>query len=761
MTRLLGKNKIFRLTLFGILTGAITMISLLATPSSASAASCQNLYPPGGPACGHGFFFNGTDNFGTDVWVGGVNPATNSAPALINEVRSKMNCNGAGVMVNATDSYATGSAFIILTMLGYPGGTNKNVACQQANRWAGLVNSYAAAGLINFNLNASFIGNTYFQNSAGTRDDAWEDPSSKTWGGTATMISFFKPDKSGVLYSIKRSCANPVGILQALQPLNPPSGNLNPPTPPPPAPGVNPGNDLVNSHCGAATGHATYSNATGVIVPLIITYTINGATTTVAAGTDPANGGFFYNATPASVRTSLSPISVHAYAKDLDPTKPNLELAGSPMTLGPCIVPAPTCGGFTTSPTIIEKNTPYVVTATVDYGNSAALDQVIIQEPGAYFYMDIHPPTGPASLNNSPLAPPYPANPKLTRAGAVLTLTLNQPATGGTGTYIINWGINRGGSVSDPGMINCGGAGPAPPRASFDVVDIPIFRVARGDASAGAGMAIGGTDCAAGPTPQNTKASIVGWNKGGSGAFGGAGTQYAALAFNHLQDFATAQGSAAPPAARPDGLAFANTADAGISVGTGIFGGQFDGTACIPDYYKNAKGVLNGNQTIGGQLVLNNLPAVPSHKTIYVNGDVYITGNIIFTGSITGYASASEIPSFNIVATGNIFIDKSVTQLDGLYVAQKNIYTCATGFAALPLDSALYNTCKQSLTVNGALIAKQIRLMRTVGSLSSGGTAEVFNFTPEIWLGLANDSSLSSGSSSTKYDAITSLPPVL
>jgi hypothetical protein len=155
-------------------------------------------------------------------------------------------------------------------------------------------------------------------------------------------------------------------------------------------------------------------------------------------------------------------------------------------------------------------------------------------------------------------------------------------------------------------------------------------------------------------------------------------------------------------------------------------------------------------------------------------------------------------------ATGNIYIDKSVTQLDGIYLAKNKIYTCAqapipTTFVPVPINS-LYDNCNNQLVVHGSFVANKVNFMRTYGSLrdekaisssctariggrfrvvlvcpppspscSNAGTAaptmrqtcaaEVFEYTPDMYLSDPKTQKVNNGA--IIYDAITSLPPVL
>jgi len=158
---------------------------------------------------------------------------------------------------------------------------------------------------------------------------------------------------------------------------------------------------------------------------------------------------------------------------------------------------------------------------------------------------------------------------------------------------------------------------------------------------------------------------------------------------------------------------------------------------------------------------------------VFVDGDVYITGNITYTGSW----SYNNIPLFQIVARGNIYIDRSVTQLDGVYIAQPwadlshgYVYTCTTGAAAPTLAAgAFYNSCTTPLKVNGSLVTRSLQLLRTSNSLhdassaqnrSNTKAAEIFNYGPGFWI-TQPDLTTTNGGEVDNYDAITSLPPVL
>jgi hypothetical protein len=316
-------------------------------------------------------------------------------------------------------------------------------------------------------------------------------------------------------------------------------------------------------------------------------------------------------------------------------------------------------------------------------------------------------------------------------------------------------------------------ATPQGPAASTEVcvyvTNKPYLRAYGGDVSAGNGFATGtGDTCTA-----NSDGAIVSWNKEAAGSYAGAGTQFAAYALDQIYDFATALGNTGGAGAG-SGLAFANNAPSG-----GVFGGNLGSTACITDFYSaapttapltitdlGAAALTTGAYSKTGPVTLGGTLTAAKRLSIYVNGDVIINSNITYPASWT----VDDQPLVQIVAKGNIYIDNDVTQLDGVYIAQRNgsgggvIYTCANGAAAIATN-ALAGSCSNKLTVNGSFVAYQVQFLRAAGSLAQGSAAEtsasskaaeVFNYNPAAWMvyppGQTN---------TTEYDSITSLPPIL
>ncbi len=303
-------------------------------------------------------------------------------------------------------------------------------------------------------------------------------------------------------------------------------------------------------------------------------------------------------------------------------------------------------------------------------------------------------------------------------------------------------------------------------NCNITVVTKPFFIVRGGDVTAGITTSAPG--CSGWGVGSSSAASLSSWNQSATPNIG-AGTNLATFARGNIIEFASAQLRTSP--SPPKDLSFAN------ALGTGLYGGSFGGgIPCPTDYAatrlttttmaifspvivpddNNAYYMATGNLVISsGSVTGGNRPI------IYVDGNVYITGNI----TLSSGATLASLSSFYLVVKGNIYIAPGVTRLDGVYVAQPNgatggkIYTCtnSTGNGP-PTQSDLNNACKNTvLTVNGAFIAKELKLYRSTGTLSANTPAEIFNYTPATWLAAPDSIKDNYGG----YDAITSLPPVL
>lgn len=286
--------------------------------------------------------------------------------------------------------------------------------------------------------------------------------------------------------------------------------------------------------------------------------------------------------------------------------------------------------------------------------------------------------------------------------------------------------------------------------------------------------------------------------------YAGSSAQYGVTALMNINTFYSASLRTAGNGLPPKGLTFANTG-AVASPGASTYGGGFGDTAAIAiqDYFATHTNPdpinpANVTQNIGAnpipalvtgpQRFLSSgnrtIPTLPipnnSQVVLYVDGDVFISGDITYPFPRTSF---DELPSFRLIVRGNIYIAPGVRQLDGVYIAQPNsgqaatqgrIYTCAPGvpsISSLYTAATLHAACGNQLAFNGAVVAQQLRLLRTRGTLrdatptevpnfnNGAGTnaAEVFNFTPELYLG---PGALPATGTAGTYDAIVSLPPI-
>ncbi|MDB5185906.1 MAG: exported protein of unknown function [Candidatus Saccharibacteria bacterium] len=314
----------------------------------------------------------------------------------------------------------------------------------------------------------------------------------------------------------------------------------------------------------------------------------------------------------------------------------------------------------------------------------------------------------------------------------------------------------------------------------------PYFRVYGGDVIAGSNFTDPDGVCrppARGGTNPYYSPGIISWN---SGTGGGAGTQLAAFAVGAIDDFTSATGHAATPGSPivPKGLTFANTATVPASTTYGGIWNSNNIQTCAPNYFALKSGsdpgaTLNLNGGGSGSFVharTGNLNITGGNiangrkYTIFVDGSVTITGNIQYVGN---YNSIADIPSVQIIAR-NIYVAPGVTRIDGTLIAQPTnatstdgiLYTCSSG-TPTPTAAELNGLCRTNmLRVNGAMIARQFKFLRTGGTLRNGtnveaigsaNLAEGIQYSPEVWLSSPALQPPASG----EFNSYTALPPIL
>jgi hypothetical protein len=347
------------------------------------------------------------------------------------------------------------------------------------------------------------------------------------------------------------------------------------------------------------------------------------------------------------------------------------------------------------------------------------------------------------------------------------------------------------------------------PAISAAAATFPYFKVANGDVSAG-GWYQSDIACIDSPNYQDfqyTGNGVADGSAGGiysyarnSGAFNGASSDYAAYALGHIDEGASPYGffSSAKNTGALSKLSFANFGG-GVGAGGGNWGGSLRNADvhCIPDYFDNfssggagalplpsslsgVNGYTGGDSppTAATLLSADTQVAAGADIKVFVDGSVYIDHNITY-----GAHDADHIPKFSLVVKGSIYVAGSVTRLDGLYIAQPDsanfndathavvndgsgiFWSCHNSDENLAIDSAflLANCNGGTLTVNGAVIAKQYNLERIMGdAVTNGTTAETFNYTPEMVVGgpFFTTSGGGGGTTIPNFDRIISLPPV-
>ena len=597
------------------------------------------------------------------------------------------------------------------------------------NRWADLVRAYARAGQVTFNgivwvgphLNTTSVGGGYTGRDV---DTFWNAD-----GEIFEAVIF--TSANGSQYTLNKTCLNGIGLA-----------SLTPPA-------TIQGRIFVDDGSGGGTP------GDGVR---------NGAEPFVQNGVSCAPGGSPKVSVPGTYVT-VSGIAGNYPPQFCNGGPPNTEpyysvLVATPGNHTVSVVPP---GGWlaTTNP------------VTVNVQNGQIYD----------YWFGIRPLTPTVDLLINGLN-----NPPSVEQGDAITAswtTTNASSCSASGQWsgakaVPNGSENRTADSATAGVktytLTCtNGAVNVVDTVSITVSRKPYLRVYGGDVVSGIGFDLSCT--------KNSSSQIAAYNRGSSGGYGGAGAQFGVQAYGAVDQFVSAmlRGSNPTP---PKGLTFANT--------SGTYGASFGDAPCVKDYY----GTLathtsshlpfpggqdpdwpynvpaynyyqyNGNAILSAGTIQKGL-----HRTIYVRGNVYIAGPYIsFDGGAR--TSLADIPSFYLIVQGNIYIDKGVTNLDGVYIAQPDssgnggiIYTCATGFNPVP-NNLLYANCANKLTINGAFIANQVKFLRTVGSQglssasetsSSANIAEVFNFSPELWLttpGLVTGGTV-------QLDSITSLPPIL
>lgn len=331
----------------------------------------------------------------------------------------------------------------------------------------------------------------------------------------------------------------------------------------------------------------------------------------------------------------------------------------------------------------------------------------------------------------------------------------------------------------------------------------PVFKVQNGDVFAGGWFNNQQDACNAGDTANyqaptyststrtyNPVASqylggIMTFNKLSGGKPTGAAADFGALAMGLIEgNPAGDYGFASGLSDDNNSLSFANSSSVANYWG-GLLAGTVPQTHCIPDYYNTKQNspaawsgsldsAASGQYKVAASGTIFSLNTTPQtikagkNLTIFVEGDAYIGANISYDN---GNYTAINTPHFALVVLGNIFIDPDVSNLDGLYIAQPDtssqattdgsgaIWSCHAKSPSVPTPNYLYSNCDKKLTVNGAMIAKQLALVRTNGDVGNNNVAETINYIPEMVIG-GPFFNFSSSGNDLKIESLISLPPI-
>lgn len=701
---------------------------------------------PGGRTAGHGYFTNAlAPSFGNSVILGGIPGSAQSKAGFISFIRSK-------VTAGSTRD-KTGAQFIIRLMMAngsfnhtrpsYPG---------DFNTWAGLINQ----GTVSVSVaNYGYTWDAAYD--SGHNDDYFYD------GPSLSAPALIFRQNGTIVFVVRLACANPIGNLPGLH-QEPQNATLD---------GVKIDNSGVGGYGGGTPAAFT---AVPVTVSGVGSQSTNPFYFTGAAGKGPA--------VPAGTRTvSLGSVPAgwtvqgHAVCEDADPVctsaylishltggsatsfslnfvaghhyhmrwvfRPNVTSTCTVDTF-PNVTVTHTASSFRVGLQLSWWGAPFVagvnpaLNVQVRRHSDGAL---VVNQSGVNYSVT---GTGPADILSDPIAFTPPDSGQYDMQWSLVGNGLNELCPAG-----------NNGSWSNPTV---GYAG-----------DQPYFAVTGGDTIAGDAN-----------DPTVTSA-IRGYNSNDTATgYSGAGAQLAALAAGDISNFVTGRGLAGGGVnvKNGSGLALSNSSPSGTTADY-RYGGSL---TAIPQAFSIPTGLTGPNLTSGdlGAITTSGVYVIPAGMSIYgqldgsnaahpaiqvtliANHDVTISGNITYK-----YGSVSEIPQLRLyVQDGNISIDKSVSELHGIFVAEAasgsgNVYTCQVANTNVDYSDSANNVyadqCMTPLTIFGSVTANKLVMGRAYGTWVPGqpntAPAETIQFTPEVWL--------HSNPNSYQLDSYQGLPPVL
>lgn len=683
-------------------------------------------YPSGGVfgrAEYRGYFTNTHDDRGTYVLPAFSSYGGNAFPTDMDTVDEFINFikytkldidnNGSG---DAQEK--TGAAFIIQTMIG-SSRTRPPTAAQIAD-WEARVRLAGSQGRISWFYNYSYNLNSYYQGPTGggaTNDDAFYDEN-----GTSPAVVF--RDESGrIIYAIRRQCANPVtnGNFEPLEVNFNMTGRttVSQPT-------VEPGQSVTFSHYLRNSGpHST---------PVNIFWAAFDQDNNITGGA--ASSGTYSVNQEKNVHNEVVTIPNNAAAGTQYCRKVGYDPVNNvggrhgrgALACTTVVIPAKLKAAMSVSPPFMVGGDTATFTPTISATTNTSPVTV-----NCSIARTLYPPSGsPSNLGAQPCVDST-GNPNIViGTGASVNLRPNQ--------YTAPDNIPIGARVCDVITITNPSSPSYYTNYPADQTATACVTIAKspyvhfiGDVWAGGGFAAVTPSC-------DNAAAIATVNRGraiSDGTTPGSGATHAAFALGRITGFGSGGVGLVITSGAGKSWTFSNNDESNL----GFFGGP---AHCINDYvdtYQSAPlmppGVINISGGESGQWRINGNasfqgPMTQGAKKVYlVYGDVTITDNITYVGA---YTSVGQLPSIVIIATGNIYVNANVTQIDGIFIARGTFYSCYP-----KAEPATLATCNNKLTVNGSVSATQLDLFRTAGAeagspIQQKEAAEVFNLSPEVFL---------------------------
>jgi hypothetical protein len=673
-------------------------------------------------ADGNGYFFNQLGScpgfVRDDVMPGGISNTMNTATEFIDSIEVPLR--------TGDQQHRTGAAFVIQTMRGETVNRNKPPTAAQIADWEARVRYAESQGRIRWAQTFTFTLNSCYQGNAnpGAPDDDmfWDEIASGYGVQTALGIQFLN-QAGGVAYELQYSCANPLGIIGGI------------PAPP----------DYT------ITGRTTVSDTT-VIPGQSVTFQHfikNSGPDSVAAldwsTHDPANNarplrtGTIAIAGGREINVNTETFTVPAAAAF--GTQYCRYVAFSPATDGTG------SGQGATVCTLVVAQFSLTPTAIPNTGTAQQNDQVTFT-----YAVNVTGPTRSTRVTckvagqvHGPGYTPLPQQDNDRNPAVVPPPALNCDRELPIGNNVVGSELVDVGNVA-PGSRICrtlvvnprdqDGGFRSSAEGCVTIAKSPYVQFMGNDVWAGGGFAAVNPACNSPAKIETASHSLR------SGDVAGSGVEYAAFALDQILSFGSGNEALADPAAaQGKSLTFSNL----DSNNLGFYGAP---QHCITDYVatytKTVKDTSPAAIDVGAEADGTNLDLVGSYsfsgnmpagsrQAYLVEGDVTIDDDIKYPANYNG---PSEIPSLLIIATGNITVKRDVRQVDGIYVARGQFFTCN-----VPVGTTLSVNppCEKQLVVNGSIIAGQVQLLRTYGADGSDDTqrkvpAEIFNFNAELYL---------------------------